>query len=166
MDWKNKEMWLTGLDVKSADTGPSIPWEMRSFGDEDVKEGYYFDPASDDFRSAFRDDWDKDAEIYLYAISSSDMIVIGGPIASLRADYFNDFTDAKVFTEYGNVYYSPACWARTTQDHYQGKILVDVEDDELWYSSPTVDDNVGYVVIATYKDLNETVGFIVYVYTA
>jgi hypothetical protein len=95
MDWKNKKMWLTGPDVKSADMGPAIPWVMRSFRDEDVKEGYYFDPASDDFRSAFRDDWDKDTEIYPYSISSSDIIVIGGPKANQRADYFNDFTDAK-----------------------------------------------------------------------
>jgi hypothetical protein len=43
---------------------------------------------------------------------------------------------------------------------------MDVIDDELWYSSPTVDDNVGYALVATYKDLNETVGFIVYGYTA
>jgi hypothetical protein len=58
------------------------------------------------------------------------------------------------------------CMARTTQDHYQGKVLVGVEDDELWYSCPTVDDNVGYAGIATYKDLNETVGFMAYGYTA
>lgn len=172
MDWKNKEMWLTALDYKAAELGPSIPWVMRSFGDDPTKEGYYFDPTTDDYRAAFRDDWctpddwDKVTEIHPYAISSSDMILVGGPIASLSSEYFNDFTDAKVFTEYGEGYYSPACWARTTQDHYQGKVLMDVEDDELWYSSPTVDDDIGYAIIATYKDLNETVGFIVYGYTA
>ncbi len=126
---------------------------MRSYGDDSSKEGYYFDPSTDDNRAAFRDDWctpddwDMATEIHPYAISSSDMILVGGPIASLSSEYFNDFTDAKVFTEYGEGYYSPACWARTTQDHYQGKVLLDVDDDELWYSSPTVDDEVGYAII-------------------
>ncbi len=105
-------------------------------------------------------------EIHPYAISSSDIIVVGGPIANIGAEYFNDFTDAKVYTEYGEGYYSQACWARTTQDHYQGKSFIDTEDNELWYSSSTIDDDVGYAVISTYKDLNETVGFIVYGYTA
>jgi len=41
-----------------------------------------------------------------------------------------------------------------------------VPDDELWYDSTTVDDDVGYAIVSTYKDLNETVGFIVYGYTA
>ena len=30
----------------------------------------------------------------------------------------------------------------------------------------TVDDDVGYAIISTYKDLNETIGFLVYGYTA
>lgn len=130
---------------------------------------YHFDV--DDHRSAFRDDWctpdtwDHYTEIHPYAISSSEM-VIGGPIASQAAEYFNDFTDAMVFTGYGEGFYAQGCWARTIQDHYQGKILNDVVDDELWYSSPTVEDTVGYSIVSTYKDLNGTVGFMVYGYTA
>ncbi|MCK5670484.1 hypothetical protein KAI10_03805, partial [Candidatus Bathyarchaeota archaeon] len=94
------------------------------------------------------------------------IVIVGGPMASQAAEYFNDFTDAKVFTEYGHGFYSPACWARTTQDHYQGKALIQVVPDMLWYSSPTVDDDVGYAIVSTYKDLNGTVGLIVYGYTA
>ncbi len=170
-EWKNKEVWFTALDVKSADLGPGIPWVMRSFGDEDVKAGYYFEDGVD-YRTAFRDDWctpedwNKVTEIHPYAVSSSDVIIVGGPIASLSAEYFNDFTDAKVFTEYGEGFYSAACWARTTQPHYQGMELMDVDENELWYCSPTVEDDKGYALIATYKDLNETIGFIVYGYTA
>ena len=76
------------------------------------------------------------------------------------------FTDAPIFTGYGEGFYAAGCWARTTQDHYQGKTLVNVPDDELWYSSPTTGDDVGYATVSTYKDLNETVGFLVYGYTA
>ena len=40
------------------------------------------------------------------------------------------------------------------------------EVDELWYSSTDVNDDVGHAIIPTYNDLNGTVGFIVYGYTA
>jgi hypothetical protein len=80
--------------------------------------------------------------------------------------YFNDFTDAMVFSGYGDGFYAPGCWARTTQDHYQGMDLVDVVDDELWYNSVTTEDDIGHAIVSTYKDLNETVGFVVYGYTA
>ena len=171
-DWKNKEVWLTGLDIQAADLGPSIPWIMRRFTEDTTRTGYHFDHENSDHRSAFRDDWstpddwDRYTEIYPYAISSGDIVIVGGPIASQTAEYFNDFTDAKVFTEYGEGFYSPACWARTNQDHYQGKTLIQGVPDELWYSSPTVEDDVGYAIVSTYKDLNETVGLIVYGYTA
>ena len=79
---------------------------------------------------------------------------------------FNDFTDALIFTGYIEEFYAPGCWARTTQDHNQGETLVNVPDDELWYSSPTTGDDIGYAIVSTYKDLNETVGFLVYGYTA
>ena len=39
-------------------------------------------------------------------------------------------------------------------------------DDELWYNSVTTDYDIGHAIVSTYKDLNETVGFIVYGYTA
>ena len=171
-DWKNKEVWLSGLDISATELAPSIPWVQRNFTriDADEKDFYYMEPP-DDQRASFRDDWCTpdywDGEtIYPYAISSSSMIVVGGPLANLAADYFNDFTDAKVFTEYGDGFYATGCWARTVLDHYKGKTLVDVPDNELWYSSVDVDDDVGYALISTYKDLNETTGFIVYGYTA
>lgn len=171
-DWKNEEVWLAGLDTQAADLGPSIPWTMRRFGEGEARTDYHFDHENGDHRSAFRDDWstpddwDRNTEIYPYAISSSDIVIVGGPMASQAAEYFNDFTDAKVFTEYGQGFYSPACWARTNQDHYQGKTLIQGVPDMLWYSSPTVDDDVGYAIVSTYKDLNGTVGLIVYGYTA
>ena len=38
--------------------------------------------------------------------------------------------------------------------------------NELWYSSDNVEDKIGYALVSTYKDLNETTGFVVYGYTA
>lgn len=173
-DWKNKETWLTGLDIKSEDIGPSIPWVMRKFTDtqSEMRLNYHFDEDTGDHRSAFKDDWctpdnwDKTTTIHPYAISSSDLIIVGGPIASLSAEYMNDFTDAKIFTGYGDGFYAQGCWARTTQDHYQGDVLMDLVDDELWYNSIDTEDDIGHAIVSTYKDLNETVGFTVYGYTA
>jgi hypothetical protein len=172
MDWKNKEVWLTGLDVESKVYGPAIPRTLRKFAESESpdRNNYQYEHGVDD-RAAFRDDWSTpddwvDEEIYPYAISSSNIQVVGGPIVNEAASYFNDFTDALIYTGYGDGYYAPGCWARTVLDHYQGKDLIDVVDDELWYTSSTVDDEVGYAIISTYKDLNETVGFVVYGYTA
>jgi hypothetical protein len=171
-DWKNKEVWLSAQDIKATELAPSIPWVHRNFTriDSDTKAIYYMEPPEDN-RSSFRDDWCTPDDwmgetIYPYAISSSNMIVVGGPLANLAAEYFNDFTDAKVFTEYGDGFYATGCWARTVLDHYMEKNMVDVPDNELWYNSVGVDDDRGYALISTYKDLNETVGFIVYGYTA
>ena len=172
-DWKNKETWLSGLDIQAEDFGPTMPYTMRRFTDGlEGRLDFHYDHEGGDLRSAFKDDWctpdgyEGESTIYPYAISSSNIIVVGGPLANLAAEYFNDFTDALVFTEYGDGFYAPGCWARTAQDHWQNKAMVDVVGDKLWYDSTTVDDDVGYAIISTYKDLNETVGFIVYGYTA
>ena len=173
-DWKNIEVWLSGLDIDS-EIAPSIPMTMRKFADTETPNrlNYHYDHAGGDHRAAFKDDWctpddwDGYEEIHPKAISSSDAIIVGGPIASEAAAYFNDFTDAMVFTGYGDGFYAPGCWARTTQPYYQGKAMVEgVVADELWYDSVTVEDDIGHAIVSTYKDLNETVGFIVYGYTA
>jgi hypothetical protein len=135
-DWKNVEVWLSALDIKSTELAPSIPWVMRNFTPQDnTRDPYYMDPP-DDLRASFRDDWCTPdnwmgERIYPYAISSSNIMVVGGPLANLAAEYFNDFTDAKVFTEYGAGFYATGCWARTVLDHYEGMNYVDVPDNEL-----------------------------------
>ncbi|MBN2335807.1 hypothetical protein JXL21_09620 [Candidatus Bathyarchaeota archaeon] len=154
-DWKNKETWLSGLDVEAEIFGPAIPYVLRPF-DGDFR--------MDDGRIAFKDDWSTPDDwdmtwINPYAISSSNVMVVGGPIVNLAAEYYNDFTDAFVYSEYGEGFYAPGCWSRTIG-------LPDKPVDELWYESTVIDDDVGYAIISTYKDLNETVGFIVYGYTA
>jgi hypothetical protein len=75
------------------------------------------------------------------------MIGVGGPLANLLAYYGNDFTDAFYgISDFahpdwkGKVIALP-CWAKNT------------------YSS---NENKGYAVIATYKDLNGTVLFLIW----
>ena len=171
-DWKNVQVWLSGLDFCSMELGPCIPMTMRRFSEpvDTVKDAYYHDYPVD-MRSSLRDDWSTPDDwagetIHPYAVSSSNIVVVGGPIANLGAEYFNDFTDSLIFTNYGDGFYAPGCWARTVLDHYQGKTFIDVPDDELWYSSNNVEDKVGYAVISVYKDLNETTGLVIYGYTA
>ncbi len=165
LDWKNVETWLSGLDVEAEVYGPAIPYVLRPL------DGDYRDDLG---RLHFKDDWSTPdewagEEIYPYAISSSNVIVVGGPLVNLAAEYYNDFTDAFVFSEYGDGFYAPGCWSRTTQGPYwEGMDHVMAPDDELWYDSTVAvpDDDVGYAIVAAYKDLNETKGFIVYGYTA
>ena len=168
-DWKKKEMWLSGLDVEAEIYGPSIPSVMSRFDDSlPGRYDFYYDYDGEDFRTAFRDDWctpedyEGDYTIYPYAISSSNILVVGGPIVNVAAEYFNDFTDAFVYSEYDGGFYAPGCWARTSQPSPSKSD----ETDALWYNSTDVDDDVGHAIVATYKDLNGTIGYIVYGYTA
>ncbi len=163
LDWKNVETWLSGLDIEAEVYGPAIPYTLRPM-DGDYKDDLGRLHLKDDWSTP--DDWAGE-EIYPYAISSSNVIVVGGPLVNLAAEYYNDFTDAFVFSEYGDGFYAPGCWSRTTQGPYwEGMDPVMALDDELWYESTVIDDDVGYAIISTYKDLNETKGFIVYGYTA
>jgi hypothetical protein len=168
-EWKHKEVWLSGLDMKETEYGPTVPWVMAIMdGDGSEKTDYKYNYTGGDYRMAFRDDWctpwDWDGEeIYPYAISSSNIIVVGGPFANQAAMYFNDFTDAMIGTGYGEGFYAPGCWARTSQPSInQPRSTV---HDDLWYDSTTIDDTIGHAIVSTYLDLNGTVGFIVYGWT-
>ena len=179
-DWKNRETWLTGLDIEAEGWGPAIPHVMRRFNDMyEGKDDFYYDieTGDSDYRTAFRDDWctsdtwDGTTTIYPYAVSSSNIMVVGGPIVNLAAEYFNDYTDALIYTEYGDGYYAPGCWARTTQPSlgsltHRETPMDMLPKDELWYNSACVGDDYGYAIVSTYKDINGTTGFIVYGYTA
>ncbi|MCW4049866.1 MAG: hypothetical protein NWE89_09030 [Candidatus Bathyarchaeota archaeon] len=161
-DWKNKETWLSALDTQSLDWGPTIPYVLRPM-DGDFRDDLGRAHLKDDWCTP--DNWNGE-EIYPYAISSSNILVVGGPIVNLAAEYFNDFTDAFVYSQYGDGFYAPGCWARTTQPYWSEDVFNDVTPDELWYDSVDIHDDIGYAIISTYKDLNETIGFIVYGYTA
>ncbi len=178
LEWKDVEIWLSGLDVTSEEYGPSITEVLRRFDATDgTKVDYQYDYEAGDFRYAFRDDWstpedwDMEDTINPYAVSSGDLIVVGGPINNAAAGYWNDFTDALVFTEYGAGYYAPGCWARTTQPtlgalELRGTDMDELDPDTLWYNSANVEDEYGYAIVSVYEDLNGTQGFVVYGYTA
>jgi len=78
---------------------------------------FQYDHEGGDYRSAFKDNWYtpegwEGELIYPYVISSSNIIVVVEPMVNLASEYFNDFTDAFVFSEYGDGFYTPSCWAR------------------------------------------------------
>ena len=91
-------------------------------------------------RPRLRDDW-----CTTYPVSSSNMLFSGGPEANLGAEYFNEFSNAFwARTEYvvndtgqANKIFALSCWNRTS------------------YGS-------GYAVISVYKDLNGTIGFLIW----
>jgi len=89
------------------------------------------------------------------------MIGVGGPYANLFAYYFNDFTDAFF-----------GLWEFTPYGPYQGKIIAascwNVSSNHIAHGGNAYasDGTVGYATITTYKDINGTIGFLVWGYDA
>jgi hypothetical protein len=135
---------ITGEDMYDPVVYNRIPYVMRRFGAghtwQDYRDGLK--------RAALNDDWCEK-----WPVSSSNMIFIGGaePYVNLGAYYFNDFTEA--FSDFPGEFTAPygSPWA--------GKIIALTCWSQKTYSS---NETTGYAVIATYKDLNGTVGFLVY----
>jgi hypothetical protein len=135
---------ITGEDMYDPVVYNRIPYVMRRFGAGNTWQDYR-DSLK---RAALNDDWCEK-----WPVSSSNMIFIGGaePYVNLGAYYFNDFTDA--FSDFPGEFTAPygSPWA--------GKIIALTCWSQKTYSSS---ESTGYAVIATYKDLNGTVGFLVY----
>jgi hypothetical protein len=129
----------TGMDIREATWGPNAPYVMSGPGTR-LRSNYYDSLG----RSHLRDDW-----CTTYPIASSNMIFIGGPRATLGTEYFNEFTNA-FFAEsewvvnntgQSNTIMGLSCWNRNT------------------YSNNAT---TGYAQISVYKDLNGTIGFLVW----
>jgi hypothetical protein len=129
----------TGMDIREATWGPNAPYVMSGPGTR-LRSNYYDSLG----RSHLRDDW-----CTTYPIASSNMIFIGGPRATLGTEYFNEFTNA-FFAEsewvvnntgQSNTIMGLSCWNRTT-----------------YFNDATT----GYAQISVYKDLNGTIGFLVW----
>jgi len=138
--FKNKlvEIGIAGVDMWDPEIANQIPWVMRKFGTDDAMIDYHYDHAGGDHRTALRDDW-----CTTWPVTSSNMIGVGGPIANGLAYYGNDFTEAffglDLFTDYTawkNKIAALTCWNKTA------------------YAS---DEDTGYAMIGTYKDINGTV---------
>jgi hypothetical protein len=153
--FKNKqiEIGLSGLDMMYYEwMNPSIPYVMNCFGTAPGSRGDYKDDGSTPGqRPALRDDW-----CTTWPITSSNMIGVGGPLANMFTLYFNEFTDAfygTYVTGWGETYTSYATW--------QNKIAALT----CWNGSKkgyVATYDTGYAVIATYKDLNGTVGLVIW----
>jgi hypothetical protein len=132
---KDIEVQVTGSDINDTAHGPYALFVMGR-----AATGTKTDYRDTLGRTFLRDDW-----CTTYPVSSSNMLFSGGPEANLGAEYFNEFTNAFFArTEYvvnntGQAYkiFALSCWNRTS------------------YGS-------GYAVISVYKDLNGTIGFLIW----
>ena len=151
--WKNFDTKIASLDYQDPVYAPEEPFMFRNVsGPSDERDNYYDDHMAQTVedeagRLHLRDDW-----CTTLPISSSNIIVIGGPYPNLAAEYFNDFTDIhvpRIGETWGTGFYGPGCWGRN-----------------LWEAEYDEGEQVtGYALISTYKDLNGTIGFIVYGWT-
>jgi hypothetical protein len=135
--FKNKgvEIGVAGLDMMDTEIANQIPHVMRHFGTGATTTDYTYDPAAGDYRASLRDDW-----CTTWAVASSDMIGVGGPLANMYSYYVNDFTEAYYDTSDGQIETS-TCWNKNS------------------YSS---DEDTGYAVISTYMDINGTANFVIW----
>jgi len=132
---------LAGADMKETVVYNAMPWVMRKFGTGNTKADYK-DAIG---RAALKDDW-----CTTWPVASSNMIGVGGPLANMLAYYANDFTSAI----FGLEEYAASIW--------DNKIIPlpcwDTTKTRVYASN----EDKGYAVIATYKDINGTVIFLVW----
>jgi hypothetical protein len=133
---KHTHVQVTGLDInETAAHGAYAPFVMGR-----AATGTKADYRDCLGRTFLRDDW-----CTTYPVSSSNMLFSGGPGANLGAEYFNEFTNAfwarpeYVVNNTGQAskILALSCWNRTTY-------------------------GAGYAVISVYKDLNGTIGFLIW----
>ncbi len=144
-EWKDIEVYKAGLDIKDSSWGQYVPYLIREQGVANRSRSQYRDTIN---RLHLKDDW-----CTTMPISSSNIIVVGGPAANGMSEYFNDYTNAFLVKSdvstsdlTGNGIYAPGCWNKT-RGYYGGASGAG-----------------GYAVISTYRDLNGTTGFIVWGY--
>jgi len=133
---KDIHVQVTALDInETAAHGAYVPFVMG--GAVTSTKADYRDTLG---RTFLRDDW-----CTTYPVASSNMLFAGGPGANLGAEYFNEFTMAFFArTEYvvndtgqANEIFALSCWNKYS------------------YGS-------GYAVVSVYKDLNGTIGFLIW----
>jgi hypothetical protein len=137
------EFGLGGLDIQDLIFGPKIPWMMRESSPDALGRYHLRDDWCSHYKTAPENSW---------PISSSNIITVGGPYPNMVCKYFNDFTQAMIFTTVGSGFYAVTCWDRALIEYG-------------FYESGTVTDRYGHAAISTYKDKNGTIGFIVYGWT-
>lgn len=169
----------TGFDMQ--DTGaPSAPYTLAQDPDGTrswllhSRAGYRDNETTlNQGRLALKDDWcmhfDEDGNwINGVPVATSNIIAVGGPSANAISEYYNDFTSA--FATLGQWTPDPnnagkimplTCWSLNRVDTNSYKIFHGYTPE---YNA-TGEQDIGYGVIATAKDLNGTVGLTVWGYT-
>jgi len=134
---KNKaiEIGMAGLDMWDSNIANQIPNVMRKFGTGHTAYDYHYDHAGGDHRAALHDDW-----CTTWPVTRSNMIGVGGPLANVYAYYLNDFTEA-YFDSTSFEIETSTCWEKNS------------------YAS---DEDAGYAVISTYKDINGTINLVIW----
>jgi hypothetical protein len=136
---KQVEIGNAGEDMADPTLSNQIPNVMAKFGTGSTMADYEDSMG----RSALIDDW-----CHTWAVSSGDLITVGGPLINTLTYYANDFEEAiygiQSYTPYGpwqGAVIALSCWSK---DHY--------------FSNSTY----GYAVIDTYLDINGTVIFTIW----
>ncbi|MFW6117501.1 MAG: hypothetical protein ACOC6G_02840 [Thermoproteota archaeon] len=147
---KNKgiEIGISGLDMMGTEYTGQIPYVLHKYGTDNNFNDYFMDPdmSMPGQRLSLRDDWCTN-----WATSSSNMITVGGPLANWASMYFNDFTDAF----YATPWFTPT-------EAWSGKLAAKACWNKNAYANTGGETGMGYATIATYKDINGTVGLTIY----
>jgi hypothetical protein len=134
-----KHIWVTmaGLDMYQEDFA-TVPYIQEHFGQgyyytkDEFKEGYIHNEEGN--RAHVRDDFSS-----MMPIDSSNIILVGGPLASLSMEMANDWGSA-IYRDGTQDFYSPGQW------------------DSMINTFP----KNGYAIIGTYMDIDGTVYFYIY----
>ena len=139
------EVGLSGFDMRDP-IRPTAAWLLHRFGTA-YDRASYVGP----YGPALIDDWVNDI---IWPVSTSNIIAVGGPGANLMADYFNTFSQA-IFRSTTGKHWAvggapydwliPSDWGANRMHRYPNRAAGE-----------------GLAIITTYKDLNGTVGFVIY----
>ncbi|MCP8323794.1 MAG: hypothetical protein L6N96_06430, partial [Candidatus Methylarchaceae archaeon HK02M2] len=151
---------LMGISVKYSAldmNNPDKPSLLRKFGlgDEPVDYYYYYNASLEgDLRTALKDDWNSTVPI-----SSSNIITVGGPMANVFAEYYNEFTQV-VYRQNKFDFLFSSDWGATFYGSTRGYAL----DTKVPGTLITDLGRAGIGTLSTYIDINGTFSLMVYGY--
>jgi hypothetical protein len=137
-----------GMDMEGNTYAYEIPYLLNRYDNGTAFSNYWITPdiSSPGQRLALMDDW-----CTKWAVTSSNIITVGGPLANQVTEYFNSFTDAYYsepwftpYTPFKGTIAARSCWSKNT------------------YSNTGTLSGKGYATIETYLDINGTVGLSIY----
>jgi len=135
---KDIPVQVAGLDIRDTDYGVNVPFVMAG-ANTGTRTDYYY-AYETDYRTGLKDDWCR-----TYPISSSNMLFAGGPRANLGTEYFNEFT---------NAFFAMGEYVVNDTGHANNILALTCWNKNIYGS--------GHAVISTYKDINGTVGFLIW----